>query len=173
VSGGEVRDGVSLTNLDQPLFEGAEAAKRDLVDYLDAVAGHIIPQLRDRPLSVVRVLRGQDPFMQKNVPKYTPPRVRTVTLWAESCRARCPTRSATIAARCCGQIPHRAHGHRANPVRLAGLSIDGQRPFVQGRRIGTALRPVSLSRSVIGSGVPAVGEPTPIRGLWRNIDSAL
>jgi hypothetical protein len=24
MSGGEVRDGVSLTNLDQPLFEGAE-----------------------------------------------------------------------------------------------------------------------------------------------------
>ena len=84
VSGGEVRDGVSLTNLDQPLFEGAEATKRDLVDYLDAVAGRIIPELRDRPLSVVRVLRGQDPFMQKNVPKYTPPWVRTVTLWAES-----------------------------------------------------------------------------------------
>ena len=83
---GEVRDGVTLTNLDQPLFEGAEAAKRDLVDYLDAVAGYIIPELRDRPLSVVRVLRGQDPFMQKNVPKYTPPWVRTVTLWAESSR---------------------------------------------------------------------------------------
>ena len=34
----EVRDGVALTNLDQPLFDGAEATKRDLVDYLDAVA---------------------------------------------------------------------------------------------------------------------------------------
>ncbi len=86
MSSGEVRDGVSLTNLDQPLFEGAEATKRDLVDYLDAVAGHIIPELRGRPLSVVRVLRGQEPFMQKNVPKYTPPWVRTVTLWAESSR---------------------------------------------------------------------------------------
>ena len=28
--------------------------------------------LRDRPLSVIRVLRGQEPFMQKNLPKYTP-----------------------------------------------------------------------------------------------------
>jgi hypothetical protein len=53
--GGEVRDGVSLTNLDQPLFEGAGAAKCDLVDYLDAVADLIILGLRDRPLSVVRV----------------------------------------------------------------------------------------------------------------------
>jgi DNA ligase D len=84
MSSDEVRDGVSLTNLDQPLFEGAEATKRDLVDYLDAVRDRIIPELRDRPLSVIRVLRGQAPFMQKNVPKYTPPWVRTVPLWAET-----------------------------------------------------------------------------------------
>jgi bifunctional non-homologous end joining protein LigD len=86
MSDGEVRDGVSLTNLDQPLFAGAEATKRDLVDYLDAVRDRIIPALRDRPLSVIRVLRGQAPFMQKNVPKYTPPWVRTVPLWAETSR---------------------------------------------------------------------------------------
>ena len=53
---GEVRDGVPLTNLDQPLFDGAQATKRDLVDYLDAVRGCIIPELRDRPLSVIRVM---------------------------------------------------------------------------------------------------------------------
>ena len=84
MKGGEVRDGVPLTNLDQPLFDGADATKRDLVDYLDAVADRIIPVLRDRPLSVIRVLRGQSPFMQKNVPKYTPPWVRTVPVWAEA-----------------------------------------------------------------------------------------
>jgi len=84
MTGGETRDGVPLTNLDEPLFEGAEATKRDLVDYLDAVRDRIIAELADRPLSVVRVLRGQQPFMQKNVPKYTPPWVRTVRLWAET-----------------------------------------------------------------------------------------
>jgi bifunctional non-homologous end joining protein LigD len=82
----ETRLGVSLTNLDHELFPEAAATKRDLVDYLDAVADRIIPVLRDRPLSVVRVLRGQPPFMQKNVPKYTPPWVRTVQLWAETSR---------------------------------------------------------------------------------------
>jgi len=81
---GEVRDDVPLTNLDQPLFDGAGATKRDLVDYLDAVHDRIIPVLRDRPLSVIRVRPGQSPFMQKNVPKYTPPWVRTVPLWAET-----------------------------------------------------------------------------------------
>jgi bifunctional non-homologous end joining protein LigD len=84
MSAKEERDGVSLTNLDQPLFEGAGATKRDLVDYLDAIADRILPVLHDRALSVVRVVRGQEPFMQKNVPKYTPPWVRTVSLWAEA-----------------------------------------------------------------------------------------
>jgi DNA ligase D-like protein (predicted polymerase) len=44
----------------------------------------MLPGLRDRPLSVVRVLRGQKPFMQKNVPKYTPEWVQTVPVWAEA-----------------------------------------------------------------------------------------
>ncbi len=86
MGGGEVRDGVTLTNLDQPLFDGAGATKRDLVDYLDAAGDDIIGELAGRPLSVIRVLRGQAPFMQKNVPAYTPSWVRTVTLWAESSR---------------------------------------------------------------------------------------
>jgi bifunctional non-homologous end joining protein LigD len=80
----EERDGVPLTNLDQPLFDGAEATKRDLVDYLDGVSERILPGLRDRPLSVIRVHRGQEAFMQKNVPKYTPDWVPTVRLWAET-----------------------------------------------------------------------------------------
>ncbi|MBM7773038.1 DNA ligase D [Actinokineospora baliensis] len=80
----ENRDGVSLTNLDQPLFDGADATKRTLVDYLTAVAERMLPGLRERPLSVVRIRPGQPPFMQKNTPKYTPEWVRTTRLWAES-----------------------------------------------------------------------------------------
>jgi bifunctional non-homologous end joining protein LigD len=78
------RDGVPLTNLDQPLFDGAEATKRDLIDYLDGVRDRILPALTDRPLSVIRVHRGQDAFMQKNVPKYAPDWVQTVPYWAET-----------------------------------------------------------------------------------------
>ncbi len=84
MSASEERAGVPLTNLDQPLFDGAGATKRDLVDYLDAVADRMLPVLSGRPLSVIRVLRGQPPFMQKNLPKYTPPWVKSVALWAES-----------------------------------------------------------------------------------------
>ena len=82
----EARDGVALTNLDQPLFDGAGATKRDLVEYLDAVGDRILPELTDRPLSVIRVHRGQEAFMQKNVPRYTPDWVRTIRLWSESSR---------------------------------------------------------------------------------------
>jgi bifunctional non-homologous end joining protein LigD len=81
---GEERDGVPLTNLDQEVFPDAGATKRDLVDYLDAMRDRILPVLRDRPLSVVRVLRGQDKFMQKNLPKYTPDWVPRVDVWAEA-----------------------------------------------------------------------------------------
>ncbi len=80
----ENRDGVDLTNLDQPLFKDAEATKRDLVDYLDAISDRIIAELRDRPLSVIRVHRDQEAFMQKNVPRYAPDFVKTVRLWAEA-----------------------------------------------------------------------------------------
>jgi len=80
----DMREGVQLTNLDQPIFDGAGATKREFVDYLDAVADRMLPGLRDRPLSVVRILRGQGAFMQKNLPKYTPEWVRTTPMWAEA-----------------------------------------------------------------------------------------
>ena len=81
---GEERAGVPLTNLDQELFAGAQASKRDLIDYLDTVHERLLPVLRDRPLSVIRLLRGQDQFMQKNLPKYTPDWVARTDVWAEA-----------------------------------------------------------------------------------------
>jgi DNA ligase D-like protein (predicted polymerase) len=77
----ETRGGVQLTNLDAPLADGDET-KRELVDYLDTVADRIVPVLTGRPLSVVRVRPGQPPFMQKNLPKYTPDWVSTTNVWA-------------------------------------------------------------------------------------------
>src|SRR3954471_3261544 len=80
----ESREGVSLSSLDDALFDGANATKRDLIDYVDALSDRIIPVLENRPLSVIRVHRGQEAFMQKNVPKYTPEWVKTVDVWAEA-----------------------------------------------------------------------------------------
>jgi DNA ligase D len=81
---GEERHGVPLTNLDQELFPDAGVTKRELIDYLEAVHDAMLPVLRDRPLSVVRVLRGQDQFMQKNLPKYTPGWVARTEVWADA-----------------------------------------------------------------------------------------
>jgi DNA primase len=83
---GPTIDGVAVTNLDAPLFDGAGATKRDLVDYMELMADRLILVLRDRRLSVLRVRPGQAPFMQKNLPNYTPEWVPSVKVWAETPR---------------------------------------------------------------------------------------
>jgi DNA ligase D len=82
----EERAGISFSHLDQELFDGAGATKRDLVDYLEAMADRMLPVLADRPLSVIRVRPGQPAFMQKNLPKYTPDWVSRTVIWAEASR---------------------------------------------------------------------------------------
>ena len=74
----EERSGVRLTNLDQPLFPDAGVTKRQLVDYLDAMADRLVPVLAGRALSVIRMRPGQPAFMQKNLPAYAPDSVRTL-----------------------------------------------------------------------------------------------
>jgi bifunctional non-homologous end joining protein LigD len=76
--------GVKLSHLDQPVFDGAGATKGDLVAYLDAVHERMLPELRERALSVVRARLGQAPFMQKNLPTYAPDWIRTTTVWANA-----------------------------------------------------------------------------------------
>jgi bifunctional non-homologous end joining protein LigD len=76
------RDGVRLTSLDLQLGDDLGVTKGDLVDYLDAVADRLVPQLAGRPLSIKRVRPGQPPFMQRNVSKGAPDWVRTVAVWS-------------------------------------------------------------------------------------------
>jgi DNA ligase D-like protein (predicted polymerase) len=76
--------GVKLSHLDQPVFDGAGVTKGDLVAYLDAVHERMLPELRDRALSVVRARLGQAPFMQKNLPRYAPDWIRETTVWANA-----------------------------------------------------------------------------------------
>src|SRR5215475_4378582 len=170
VSGDEVRDGVTLTNLGQPLFEGAEATKRDLVEYLDAVSDRIIPVLRDRPLSVIRVLRGQAPFMQKNVPKYTPPWVPTVSLWAEASRrevtyALCNDRRTLLWF--ANQRAVEFHpalvraGHWAHPTHLI-LDIDPP----EGEAFGLAVQAALLARQALAdAGMAGAVKTSGAKGL--------
>jgi DNA ligase D-like protein (predicted polymerase) len=85
-AGDDERDGVRFTHLDEELFDGAGVTKRALVDYLDATAERIVPVLRDRPLSTIRVRAGQAPFMQKNLPSYAPDWIPTISVWANASR---------------------------------------------------------------------------------------
>jgi len=80
----EEREGVRLTSLDQPLGDGLEVTKGELVNYLDAFADRIVPLVAGRPLTIKRVRPGSAPFMQKNVAKGAPDWVRTVTVWSEA-----------------------------------------------------------------------------------------
>ena len=82
--GGVTREGVRFSSMDAELFGGAGVLKGALVDYLDAMSERILPELRGRPLSVIRVSGGSAPFMQKNVPKYAPEWIATLPLWADA-----------------------------------------------------------------------------------------
>ena len=99
---GEQRHGISLSSLDDELFAGAGATKRDLLDHLEAVADVMLPGLVDRPLSVIRVRPGQPAFMQKNLPAYAPASIRRVPQWAEASHREVATPSSRTWRGWCG-----------------------------------------------------------------------
>ncbi len=168
---GEEREGVALTNLDEPLFDGAGATKRDLIDYLDAVSDPLIAALRDRPLSVLRVRAGQEPFMQKNVPKYTPDWVPTTVLWAESSQRRvtyalCNDRRTLLwfgNQRAVEYHPTLVRAEAWDRPTYLVLDLD---PPEGGGGFGLAVRAALLIREVLdGAGLPSVVKTSGAKGL--------
>lgn len=168
--------GVELTNLDQPLFEGAGLTKRHLVEYLDAVHERILPELRDRPLSVIRATRGQAPFMQKNLPKYTPEWVARIPLWAEASKrtvsyALCNDRRTLLwfaNQRAIEYHPTLARADRLDHATHLVLDIDPpegadfKRAVSAAYLVGRALCDVGLSGAVKTSGAKGVHVFVPI-----------
>ena len=162
--------GLTLTNLDEPLFDGARATKRDLVDYLDSVAGRIIPELTDRPLSVIRVHRGQEAFMQKNLPSYTPPWVPRVTFWAESSKrdvtyALCNDRRTLLwFANQRAVEYHPALVRASRPDRMTHLVLDIDPP--DGDAFPEAVRAARVvRRALLEAGLDAVVKTSGAKGL--------
>ena len=184
--GDESRAGVDLTNLDQPLFDSSGVTKRDLVEYLDRVHDRILPVLRDRPLSVIRVTRGQAPFMQKNVPKYTPEWVPTVPLWAEASKrtvsyALCNDRRTLLwfaNQRAVEYHPTLARVDRLD--RATDIVLDLDPPSSDGfakavataRLVRQALADVGLAGSVKSSGAKGVHVFVPIDPQTTTMDDA-
>jgi bifunctional non-homologous end joining protein LigD len=81
-------DAVEVSRPDKPLWPDAEITKRVYVDYLRAVAAHMLPWLRDRPLTLVRAPDGVggQRYFQKDTPAYAPPWIRRVTIPAPSAK---------------------------------------------------------------------------------------
>ncbi|HSJ50121.1 MAG TPA: non-homologous end-joining DNA ligase [Actinomycetota bacterium] len=77
---------MEVTRPDKVLWPAPDITKQGYVDYLGSVAEHLLPWLRDRPLSVIRApdgVQGQR-YFQKNTPSYAPSWIRTVTIPAPS-----------------------------------------------------------------------------------------
>jgi bifunctional non-homologous end joining protein LigD len=172
--------GVSLTNLDDPLFDGAGATKRDLVNYLDSVADRIIPELADRALSVIRVHRGQEAFMQKNLPSYTPAWVERVTMWAESSKrevsyALCNDRRTLLWFANQRAVEYHPSLIRVdNPEHMTHLVLDIDPP--NGNAFPEAVRAARVVRQVLtDEGLDAVIKTSGAKGLhiFVPIDSSV
>jgi bifunctional non-homologous end joining protein LigD len=73
-----------FTNLNKVFYPKNGYTKRDLLNYYDAIAGLILPHLRDRPLSLKRYPNGieADYFFQKNA-EDLPPWVRVEPISSE------------------------------------------------------------------------------------------
>jgi bifunctional non-homologous end joining protein LigD len=80
---------VPLSHTDKVLFPGDGITKGDLIGYYEAVAGPMLPLLRDRPVSMARFPDGIDGerILQKNAPGYFPDWVR---------RAEVPKQGGTV-----------------------------------------------------------------------------
>ncbi len=70
---------VAFTNPDKLYFPAAGFTKGDGIQYYLAIAGTMIPHLRDRPVTLIRMPDGVtgERFYQKNAPRHTPAWIKT------------------------------------------------------------------------------------------------
>jgi bifunctional non-homologous end joining protein LigD len=71
---------VAVTHPDKVYFPGTGFTKADLIRYYAGVSRHMLPHLRDRPVTLIRFPDGVTgkKFYEKNAPAFTPAWVRTV-----------------------------------------------------------------------------------------------
>ena len=95
---------LKFTNLNKVFYPAEGITKRDLLNYYDAVAGLILPHLKDRPLSLKRYPNGiaQQFFFQKDAPLTFAPWLRAEEIDSEPHRRRpSATSSPKTAPACC------------------------------------------------------------------------
>jgi bifunctional non-homologous end joining protein LigD len=76
---------LKFTNLNKIFYPADGITKRDVLNYYDAVAGLILPHLKDRPLSLKRYPNGieQQFFFQKDAPLTFAPWLRTEEIFSD------------------------------------------------------------------------------------------
>lgn len=81
-------DEVEVSRPEKLLWPQAQITKQRYVEYLRAVAPHMLPWLRNRPLTLVRAPDGVEGtrYFQKASPSYQPAWIRTVTIPAPSAK---------------------------------------------------------------------------------------
>jgi bifunctional non-homologous end joining protein LigD len=166
---GETREGVALSSLDSPAFDGAGVTKREVVDYLDAVSSRILPELEQRPLSVVRARPGQPPFMQKNLPKFAPDWIARTTVWAHASQrdvayALCDDRRTLLWFANQRAIEYHPTLIRVGDDHASRLVLDLDPP--EGAAFGAAVAAAKLVREALaGAGLAAAVKTSGAKGL--------
>ncbi|HYL78853.1 MAG TPA: DNA ligase D [Bryobacteraceae bacterium] len=117
---------LKLTNLNKIVYPGEGVAKRDVINYYDAIADLIIPHLRDRPLSLKRYPNGiaSDFFFQKDAEDKVPEWVRLEPIFSEHNQDK---------------IHYIICNDRATLVYLANLACIDQNPWMS--RMGSLENP--------------------------------
>src|ERR1043165_2617403 len=69
---------LALSNLEKVYFPESGFTKGEVIEFYSDIAEHILPPLRDRPLTLKRYPDGitGEHFYEKNAPKHTPPWVK-------------------------------------------------------------------------------------------------
>ena len=77
---------VKLTNVDRVMFPDAGITKREVLEYYRDIAEYMLPEVRDRALSIERFTKGIDAggFFQKHWQKHYPEWIRSEELGAKT-----------------------------------------------------------------------------------------
>jgi bifunctional non-homologous end joining protein LigD len=115
---------LKFTNLNKVWFPGEGYPKRDVINYYDAIAGLILPHLKDRPLSLKRYPNGvrEEYFFQKNAEDFAADWVRLEPIPSEG-----------------RVINYVIANDRATLLYLANLACIDQNPWMS--RIGSLDKP--------------------------------
>lgn len=77
---------VEFSNLDKLMYPKAGFTKAQVIDYYRRASSHILPHLKDRPITLKRFPDGVEGeyFYEKNAPSFTPKWVDTFPVWSRS-----------------------------------------------------------------------------------------